>query len=208
MAAAYVVGVMTGSMPRRVRRMNGVEAEIRVGRVECMNVAGAIEIGGIHEPSDRIAGNMERGACVIGVKSNFVLAMSSGARISPANPDAETEIRRERRGDGEERTSSRAKEEGDGNEEKVDCVGSGSARTAQKKDLRNDAIVEKRTLCQNVLLVPFHTPQAPSSLHSLESTVVRDEVERGAYVWLWECGERMLRLDLGVEDDEDRDEEY
>ena len=163
--------------------MNGVEAEIRVGRVECMNVMGASEMGGVQDPMDRIAGNMERGACVIGVKSSLVRAMSSGARMSPAMPDAETETRRERKGEGEERISSRAREEGDGNEVIVDWVGSGRANTAQKKDLRNDAIVEIRTLCQNVLFVPFQTPQAPSSLHSLESTVVKEDVESCAFVW-------------------------
>ena len=164
--------------------MNGVEAEIRVGRVECMNVTGASEMGGVHDPRDRIAGNIERGVCVIGVKSSLVLAMSSGARISPAIPDAETEIRRERKGEGEERTSNPARDGGEGSEVMVDWVGSGRDKTAQRKDLRNDAIVEKRTLCQNVLFVPFQTPQAPSSLHSLESTAVKEDVESCAFVWL------------------------
>ena len=169
-------------MPRRVRRITGVEAETKVGRVECKNVMGAMEVGRIHEPRDRIVGRIERGACAVGVKSSFILAMSSGARINPAIPEAETETRRVRKGEGEEMTSSLARDEGDGNDSMADCVGSGSARIAQRNDLRNDVIVEKRTLCQNVLLVPFQTPHAPSSFHSLESTAVKDDVERRTFV--------------------------
>ena len=89
-------------------------------------------------------------------------------------------------------------------------MGSGRASIAQRKDLKNEEIVENRTLCQNVLLLPFQTPQAPSSLHSRESTAVIDEVDAVVVcMHAGVCGERALRLDRDVEDegDEDWDEE-
>ena len=165
-AAAYAVGVITGSRPRRDLRSRGVDAEISVGSVECRKVTGAIDAGSAQEPRDLMVDKVEREPFVEGVRSNLVLAMSSGARTSPAIPEADTETSKERRGDVEERTSSRAREEGEGSEDRVVCVGSGRASIAQRKDLMKDAMVEKSTLCQNVLFVPFQTPQAPSSLHS------------------------------------------
>ena len=116
-----------------------------------------------------------------GVSKSFVRAISNGARISPAIPDADTETRSEKRGDGEDRISNRARLEGEGKEEMVE-PGSGRARTAQKKDRRKEAIVEKRTPCQNVLFVPFQTPHAPSFVHKLERTAVKEDVEGRAFV--------------------------
>ena len=179
----YAVGVVSGSIPNRDRRTRGVEANINVGRIECRKVTGAIDSGSTHEPIDLIVGRIERGPFVEGVNSSFVLAISSGARANPAIPAAETETSRESRGDGEENKSSRAREDGEGNEATAVCAGSGRARIAQRNDLKNEDIVENRTLCQNVLFVPFQTPQAPSSLHNLERTAVMDDVDSSNFVW-------------------------
>ena len=51
-AMEYRLGVRTGSMPRRVRRTSGVEADINVGRVEWRKVTGAMEKGSVHEGRD------------------------------------------------------------------------------------------------------------------------------------------------------------
>ena len=156
---------------------------IRVGSVEWRMVTGAMEVGTIHELKEETVDIIDRGGWVVGVAISLVLATSSGERRSPARPEADTERIRDVIGDGEERISSRARVEGDGNAV-ITTVGSGSARTAQKNDRRNELIVERRTEYQNVPFVPFHTPHAPSVDHNEDKTVVKDDVDVRALV----CG--------------------
>jgi len=46
-AIAYIFGVMSESIPSFDRRKRGVDADMRVGSVECRSVAGAIETGAV-----------------------------------------------------------------------------------------------------------------------------------------------------------------
>lgn len=108
--------------------------------------------------------------------------------MRPARPEADTERIKEAIGDGEEIMSRRASIEGEGRAVKA-TVGSGSAKIAQKKDRRKDVMVDSSTECQNVLFVPFHTPQAPSVDHNDESTAVSEEVDGKAFVCTFCCVE-------------------
>lgn len=104
-ARAYMLGVSTGSIPSRERRKMGVEAEMRVGSVECRKVPTAMEGGTIHEGRDFSVGMRERGGCVDGVSISLVRAMSIGARMTPAMPAALTAVARLIKGFGDEVTS-------------------------------------------------------------------------------------------------------
>lgn len=167
----------------------------------------AMEVGTIHERRDETVEIIDRGGWVVGVAISFVLAMSNGDRRSPAIPEADTESIKEVRGDGDERISSRAKVEGEGNAV-IATVGSGSAKTAQKNDLKKDVIVERMTEYQNVLFVPFHTPQAPSVDHNEDNAVVRDDVDGRALVCILCCVEIRDLLDVVECLDLDLEEEY
>ena len=48
MPILYNVGVNNGSMPSLFRRTRGVDADIRVGSVECKIAVGASENGSVH----------------------------------------------------------------------------------------------------------------------------------------------------------------
>ena len=87
------------------RRNSGVDADIKVGRAECSIVVGASDKGNSQLGRDLRVAMIERGGCVEGVSMSFVRAMSSGARIAPATPAAETAMASEERGDGEESIS-------------------------------------------------------------------------------------------------------
>lgn len=102
---AYKPGVSTGSIPNLDLRTSGVHPYIRVGIVECKIATGAIEIGRVHEGRDFNVDSKDRGGWVEGVRMSFVRAISTGARIIPAIPAAETATKREATGDGEEETS-------------------------------------------------------------------------------------------------------
>ena len=101
---------------------------------------------------------------------SLVRAISSGARIAPATPAAETVTAREERGDGEESMSKPPMLE---DEPELfgenDSPGSGSARRAVKRDRTNDVMVERRIECTYVLFVPFQMPHAPSTFHTADS---------------------------------------
>ena len=164
---AYMFGVRTGSMPRRDRRKRGVQAERRVGRVEWRRVTGAMEKGRVHDGRDCNVGSRDLGRCVEGVSISFVRTMSSGARMIPAMPAALTAAMRLAKGEGEERMSRPPMADGMGIKYGgCDCAnespGSGMARTAQRRDRTNEAMVLRRTEWMKVLLVPFQIPQAPS----------------------------------------------
>ena len=105
-AIEYRFGVMRGSMPIFDLRNNGADAEMNVGRVECISAVGAREKGSVQLGSVLILAMMERGGCVEGVSMCFVRAISRGASIVPAMPAADTATASEARGDGDERMSS------------------------------------------------------------------------------------------------------
>lgn len=144
MPTAYRFGVRNGSIPIFDRRKSGVEAEIKVGTVECKIVVGAIERGSVHEGRVWRVARIDRGGWVEGVSISFVRAMSSGARKMPARPTAETETRREFIGEGEDRISRPPAAMGLGcNAEKV-TPGSGTARRADKRERKKEVKVERR----------------------------------------------------------------
>ena len=91
---------------------------------------------------------IDRGGWVEGVSMSFVRAISSGAKITPASPAAETATAREDKGEGEERMS-RPPVYDDGPDGEVvnDRPGSGNARTAVKKDRTKDVMVESMIEC-------------------------------------------------------------
>ena len=92
-------------MPNFDLKNSGVEADKRVGRVECNRVAGASENGRVQEEREWSVGIIDRGGCVEGVSMSFVRAMSSGARIIPATPAAETATAKDRKGEEEDTIS-------------------------------------------------------------------------------------------------------
>ena len=92
-------------MPSFDRKKRGVDAEIRVGRVECRMVVGAIENGNVQLGRVLRVAIMDRGGWVDGVRISFVRAMSIGARMTPATPAADMATPSEARGDGEDRMS-------------------------------------------------------------------------------------------------------
>jgi hypothetical protein len=142
-------------------------------------VIGAMAVGTIHDFNVFNAGTMDRGGYVEGVSMSLVRAMSMGARIMPARPEADTVAKRAARGAGDERMSIPVREEGPGRELPADrdMPGSGRARTAQIKERRKVVSVERRTLWMNVLFVPFQTPHAPSCVQSVDSALVIEVVE-------------------------------
>ena len=142
-------------------------------------MAGAMEEGIIHDGSVFNIGMRERGGCVDGVRMSTVRARSMGARRMAESADAAREEARDSRGEEEARMSSRVREDGVGSVEVV-RAGSGRLRTAQKSERRKEDIVLSRILWMNVLFVPFQTPQAPSSFHKAEMTVVREEADGSA----------------------------
>ena len=92
-------------MPSFDRKKRGVDAEIRVGRVECSMVVGAIDNGNVQLGRVLRVAMIDRGGCVDGVRISLVRAMSIGARMMPAIPAADTATVSEARGDGEDKMS-------------------------------------------------------------------------------------------------------
>ena len=70
-----------------------------------MKVTGAIENGSAQDGRDFKVAIIDRGGWVDGVSITFVLAISSGARMTPAIPAAETATASEASGDEDESTS-------------------------------------------------------------------------------------------------------
>ena len=140
-----MLGASKESIPNLVLSSRGVEADMRVGRVECKSVTGAIENGRVQEGSERRTGRIDRGGCVQGVSIIFVRAISKGARIMPAMPAAETATSSDANGDGEESTSSPPAVYATGRLGCSDKPGSGRDRRAQRKDRAKDVIVDRST---------------------------------------------------------------
>jgi hypothetical protein len=104
---------------------------------------------------------------VLGVSIILVRAMSMGARMRPARPEAPTAAKRDIIGWGEEMMSRPPTAEGmgmryAGEAEDVERPGSGMPRKAQIRERVKAVRVERSTEWMNVLLVPFQIPQAPS----------------------------------------------
>lgn len=76
-----------------------------MGSVECKNVAGAIDKGIVQDKRDFKFDMTERGGWVEGVSISLILAMSRGARTTPAMHAAETATDKEAMGVGELRIS-------------------------------------------------------------------------------------------------------
>ncbi len=142
-AIEYMFGVSSGSMFNFDLRNKGVDAETKVGRVECRIVIGAIENGTVQLGSVWTVAMTDRGGCVEGVRMRFVRAISRGARRIPAMPAAETATRSEESGEGEESMSSPPALLKDGVPVK-ESPGSGRERRAEKKDRTKEVIVDER----------------------------------------------------------------
>ena len=142
-AMEYMFGVNKGSMLNFDLRNKGVDAETRVGRVECRIAIGATENGSVQLGSVWRVATIDRGGCVDGVRMSFVRAISRGARMIPAMPAAETATRSEESGDGEESMSSPPALLKDGVPIK-ESPGSGSESSAEKKDRTKEVIVDER----------------------------------------------------------------
>ena len=104
-AIAYMVGVISGSIPNFARRNRGVDADINVGSVECRTAVGAIENGNVQLGRLLRVAKIDRGGWVEGVRISLVRAMSKGARMIPAIPAADTATVKDARGDGEDNKS-------------------------------------------------------------------------------------------------------
>ena len=89
---------------------------------------------------------IERGGWVAGVRMSLVRAMSSGARRTPARPAAETDTSRDASGEGEDSMSRPPAAEAEvvTGDDANERPGSGSARTAERKERIKDEIVERR----------------------------------------------------------------
>lgn len=68
MRIEYEVGERMGSMPKRERRIMGVEVEIIVGSVLCRSVMGRSEVGQKALGRSRTVARTERGPCDVGVR--------------------------------------------------------------------------------------------------------------------------------------------
>ena len=121
----------------------GVDAETKVGRVDCRIAIGAIENGSVQLGSVWRVPKIDRGGCVDGVRIIFVRAISRGERRIPVMPAAETATRSEASGEGEESMSSPPALLKDGVPVKV-SPGSGRESSAEKKDRTKEVIVEER----------------------------------------------------------------
>ena len=174
LATAYMLGVRIGSIPSLDLKIRGVDAEMAVGRVEWRKVTGASQNGTDQESIDCKMVRRERGGCVDGVSMSTVRAMSMGARRIPVMPAAPTAVSKLVMGYGDDKTSKPPTADGMliryGGDAFGPKPGSGIARAAQRMERMKDVTVEVRTECMNVLLAPFHTPQAPSVAHREERT--------------------------------------
>lgn len=142
-AAAYALGVNSGSMPSFDRRKSGSDVDHSVGTVECKNVTGAMDHGSVHDDNDLRVGKIDLGGCVEGVSMSLVLAMSSGASKMPAMPAADTAMASEAIGAGDERISRPPAEPAEvliWNER----LGSGMAKRVAKNERAKEVRVERR----------------------------------------------------------------
>ena len=139
-------------MPNLDRSSSGVAADMSVGRVECSNVTGAIEKGTVQLHNCCTTFMSDLGGCVVGVRSNFVFAISIGARSTPAIPAAPTAAKRLASGEGEERMSRPPVTVCTGEGE---SPGSGRTSKAQTKERIKEVLVVTRTVYMNVLFVPL-----------------------------------------------------
>ena len=125
------------------RRNSGSDVEIKVGRVECKNVTGAIDHGNVHERSEFRVDMTDLGGCVEGVSMSFVLAMSRGASIMPATLAAKTATASDDIGAGEDRISRPPAEPVDVLMGK-DRLGSGIAKIAARNERVKEVRVERK----------------------------------------------------------------
>ena len=145
-AMEYMFGVRSGSMLSFDLRNKGVDAEMRVGRVECRSAIGAIEIGSVQLGRVWRVAMIDRGGCVDGVRMSFVRAISRGARRIPVMPAAETATSSEESGEGELSMSSPPALLKDGVTVK-ESPESGRDSRAEKKDRTKEVIVDERIEC-------------------------------------------------------------
>ena len=84
---------------------------------------------------------------MLGVSISFVRAISRGASIRPASPDAETIANSDSNGAGEDIRSMLGREDGDGRAFDIvgRVAGSGRARTAHIRDRRKELMVLEST---------------------------------------------------------------
>lgn len=82
-----------------------MDADIKVGSVECSSVAGAIENGTVQFGRVLRVASIDRGGCVDGVRRSFVRAISIGARMMLAMPAADTASVKDAKGEGEDSIS-------------------------------------------------------------------------------------------------------
>ena len=129
------VGVSKGSMARRERRISGVETVSRGESVAWRTVTGRMEGGQMREGRERSEARRERGESLVGVRMSCVRMMSSGARSRPAIPEAATTIPMVARGKGDSRTSIPP----------LRRPGSGTSRTAARRERVQDSMVLRRT---------------------------------------------------------------
>lgn len=92
-------------MPSFDLKNNGMDAEMKVGKVEWRSAVGAMEKGNVQLGKVPRVARIERGGCVAGVSISLVLAISIGSRRIPAIPAAQTATANELRGDGEDKIS-------------------------------------------------------------------------------------------------------
>ena len=124
-----------------------------------------------------------------GVRISFVRAISRGARTVPAMPAAETATRSDDSGDGELMMSRPPVEvPGPDMPDMNDSPGSGSAKSADKKERAKLVMVECRMESTKVQFVPFQMPHAPSAFQRLDRA---DSTEDGDFRSSW-CGEGIL----------------
>ena len=136
-------GVSNGSILNFDLKNKGVDAETKVGRVECRIAIGAIENGSVQLGNVWRVAMIDRGGCVDGVRISFVRAISRGARRMPATPAAETATRSEASGEGELSTSSPPALLNDEVPVK-ESPGSGRENSAEKNDRTKEVIVDER----------------------------------------------------------------
>lgn len=141
-ARTYRPEVCRGSTRSLERKNNGRDVDMKVGIVECRSVTGAMDHGKVHDERELRVGRTDLGGWVEGVSMSLVLAMSSGARIIPANPAANTTIEREAIGTGEE-SISRPPTEPAGGLIWKERLGSGTAKAAAKNERVKDVIVDR-----------------------------------------------------------------
>lgn len=116
---------------------------MKVGRVECKIVVGAIVAGSVQLGRVFRVAMIDLGGCVDGVTISFVRTISRGAKMAPAMPAALTATIKLAMGESEFRTSMPPAPPAlaVGVDETKVRPGSGRARTAERKERANEVTV-------------------------------------------------------------------